>query len=123
MTIQDIYNYSGYYKESYGNLIQNVSTEFEQKEVLATGSVKAELPLHLEEKKAPKSADLENISLTFNSVDSFSYIGRDRSVENLDVMQAVSDMQKDAILHQYHTFVSMDEPVFRSEDGMVFLKW
>ena len=69
-----------------------------------------------------KSADLENISLTFVADETFGYIGRDRNVENLDVMQAVSDMQKDSVLHQYHTFVSMEEPIFSSVDGMVFLK-
>lgn len=124
MTIQDIYNYSGLYANNHVNPIQNVTVGVEKEETLTTNPSEIETSSgdYLEVQKAPKSADLENISLTFVADDEFGYIGRDRNVENLDVMQAISDMQKDSVLHQYHTFVSMDEPIFSSPDGMVFLK-
>lgn len=124
LTIQNVSNYSGLYKEYPVNQTQNVSVEVNPQETVTTSpSEKEEVSLSAEEmNKAPKSADLENISLTFLAEDEFGYIGRDSDLENLDVMQAVSDMQKDSILHQYHTFVGADEPIFSSEDGMVFLK-
>lgn len=124
MTIQDMYNYCSYYKESYVSPIQNVSVEGEKQETLTTSpsQQKHTASFDYESKRASKSANLENISLTFVADETFGYIGRDRNVENLDVMQAVSDMQKDSVLHQYHTFVSMEEPIFSSADGMVFLK-
>lgn len=74
------------------------------------------------ERKASKSADLQNISLTFRSGDDYSYIGKESSIDNLDVMKAVSDMQKDSVLQQYQTFVGSDDTMFSSEDGVVIRK-
>ena len=124
MTIQDLYNYGSYYKENHVNPIQTVSVEEEKtaRQTASSSERETSSPFYFENTKAPKSANLENISLTFVTEETFDYIGRNRNVENLDVIQAVSDMQKDSVLHQYHTFVSMDKPIFSSADGMVFLK-
>ena len=73
-----------------------------------------------------KSADLENISLTFNKNDDYSYIGMDFSIEALDMEQAISDMKKDKILEDYQYFVGSSERLnetFASEDGKVMLKF
>lgn len=55
--------------------------------------------------KASKSSDINELSLTFNREESFGYIGKDKDVAALDVQKAISDMQKDHILQQYHYFV------------------
>ena len=73
-----------------------------------------------------KSADLENISLSFNKNDDYSYIGMDFSIEALDMEQAISDMKKDKILEDYQYFVGSSERLnetFASEDGKVMLKF
>ena len=124
MTIQDVYNYSALYVDSKVNQMQSVDLGEAQNDALAIGSAvnKISYDDSINSMKASKYVDLEHISLTFVAEDTFGYIGSERNVENLDVMQAISDMQKDSVLHQYQTFVSMDEPIFSSEDGMVFLK-
>jgi len=55
--------------------------------------------------KASKNADINALSLTFNKEENFGYIGKDKDVAALDVQKAISDMQKDHILQQYHYFV------------------
>lgn len=103
---------------------QDILVSEEPQENLNTIPSKAEDEFSLSEHDAlaPKHADLENISLTFLAEDDFAYIGCNSALESLDVMQAVSEMQKDSVLHQYHTFFEIDEPIFRSEDGLVFIK-
>ena len=78
--------------------------------------------LEQEEKKASRNADLSNISLTFNAGEDYGYIGKDSILENLDVVKAVSDMQKDSVLQQYQTFVGSNDLVFSSDDGIVLMK-
>ena len=74
-----------------------------------------------------RTADLDNISLTFNTGDDFSYIGSDFSIGDLDMERAISDMHKDSILEDYQYFVgsSYDKAgeQFNNEDGRVFLKF
>lgn len=74
-----------------------------------------------------KTADLENISLTFQSNDTYDYIGKDSDLTLLDVDQVISDMKKDSILDQYRYFVGDDEArnAFKAGldgDGIVVLK-
>ena len=52
-----------------------------------------------------KTADLENISLTFNAGDTFDYIGKDSDLQLLDMESVLSDIQKDSALDQYRYFV------------------
>ena len=124
MTIQDVSNYGALYVDSKVNQMHRVIVEDAQNEAYATDYSVNKMSSNdsTNSMKASKYVDLEHISLTFVAEDTFGYIGSERNVENLDVMQAISDMQKDSVLHQYHTFVSMDEPIFSSEDGKVFLK-
>lgn len=75
--------------------------------------------------RAPKTAELENISLTFNKGDTFDYLGKEKQIESLDVQRAVQDAQKDEILQQYHYFVGSPDigvEIFKSEDGTVIAK-
>lgn len=72
-----------------------------------------------------KSADLDNISLTFNKGDDFSFIGSDFKLEDLDMEKVISDMKQDSILQDYQYFVGSNDPTnttFENEDGKVFLK-
>ena len=75
----------------------------------------------------PKTADLENISLTFNAGETFDYIGKDSDLSLLDTEKLISDMKKDSVLDQYRYFVGSEEAnkVFYgslSEDGIVVMK-
>lgn len=73
-----------------------------------------------------KTADLENISLTFNTGDDYSFLGSDFNIEDLDMQKAISDMQKDGIIQDYNYFVGSTDLVnngFENEDGRVFLKY
>lgn len=68
------------------------------------------------------TADLENISLTFNKEETFDYIGTESGLANLDMQKAISDMRKDEILQGYQYFVGSANSLFQSEDGMVIPK-
>lgn len=74
------------------------------------------------ENRRPKVADLENISLTFNKEDDFSYIGKDASVKSLDMQKAISDMKKDGILEEYQYFVGNSRNLYADPDGIVIPK-
>ena len=69
---------------------------------------------------APRMANLEDISLSFNVNETYDYIGKDADLQNLDMMSAISDMQKDKVLEQYQYFVGPKEIV--TPDGMVVQK-
>lgn len=76
--------------------------------------------------QAGKIADLENISLKFNTGEDYDYIGKDSDIEQLDMQKAISDMKKDSILQQYQYFVGssqnlMTENIF--DDGIVIPKF
>lgn len=76
--------------------------------------------------RAGKSADLENISLKFNTGDDYGYIGKDSDLEKLDMQKAISDMKKDSVLQQYQYFVGSAKNLnsgIPSEDGIVIPKF
>lgn len=71
--------------------------------------------------------ELEDISLRFNAGDTYDYIGKDSSLELLDMEQVISDMKKDSVLEQYRYFVGAPdgENGFSgglSGDGVVIIK-
>ena len=73
-----------------------------------------------------KTADLDNISLTFNAGDDFSYLGSDFEIEKLDINRAISDMHKDKILEDYQYFVGTQgdsDVTYSGEDGKVLVKF
>ena len=70
----------------------------------------------------PKSIDPNNVSLSFNKGNDFSYIGSDKDVAGLDMQKAISDMKQDSILQEYNYFVGNSNNVFRSDDGVVLAK-
>lgn len=50
-------------------------------------------------------------------------IGSERSLENLDITKAISDMQKDSILKEYQVFVQNPvSDVLDTEDGIIIKK-
>lgn len=74
-----------------------------------------------------RTADLENISLNFNTGDTYDYIGKNSSPELLDMDQVISDMKKDSVLEQYRYFVGANEAANEfseglSGDGVVIMK-
>lgn len=71
------------------------------------------------EKPVRKDAELEDISIIFNKKDDFSYIGRDKDIQALDVEKALYDMRKDKILQQYQYFVGSARSASAMADGTV----
>lgn len=69
-----------------------------------------------------RSADPENISLTFHKEETFDYIGSESGLDSLDIRKAISDMRKDAVLQEYQYFVGSAKPLINTEDGIVFMK-
>ena len=70
-----------------------------------------------------RTANLEDISLTFNKEESFDYLGNDSSIKTLDMQKAISQMHQDSILQDYNYFVGNASNVYNSEDGMVIAKF
>ena len=72
-----------------------------------------------------RMADLENISLNFNTGDDYSYIGSESDVDALDMEKLISDMKKDKVLEDYQYFVGSSnvQNTFADNDGAVFLKY
>lgn len=72
-----------------------------------------------------KNADLENISLKFNTGEDYGYIGKDSDIASLDMQKAISDMKKDSVLEQYQYFIGSVK-AFSDEmnpaDGIVIKK-
>ena len=74
--------------------------------------------------RAPRTANLEDISLTFNKQDDFGTIGMDVDIAKLDMEKVVSDSKRDTILSGYKTFVgpTPEQMVAEYEDGLVIPK-
>ena len=72
-----------------------------------------------------RMANLEDISLNFNSGDNYSYIGSESDVASLDMDKLISDMRKDKMLEDYQYFVGSTQLSAQAanDDGMVFLKY
>ncbi len=88
----------------------------------ATEAVKVD-EYHIEElDNRSRSIDPNEVSLTFNKGEDFSYIGRDSDIGSLDMEKAISDMKQDSILQEYQYFVGNSNNVFQSEDGVVLAK-
>lgn len=134
MSINGLGQFGGFYNNYNVPQIKQVSVEEVQKqdqqasqnskpESLETLAKEYSQP---EKPQASRMADLENISLSFNANDTYEYLGKDAAVENLDMMSAISDMQKDQVLQQYQYFVGPQEMdsdvVANNADGMVIRK-
>jgi len=74
--------------------------------------------------RAPRIANLEDISLTFNKEDTFDNIGADADINGLDMSKAISDMKRDSVLAGYQTFVgpTADQLIAGLNDGIVIMK-
>lgn len=84
----------------------------------------AQAPAEVRRETAPRQAELEDISLTFNKQDNFGYIGKDSDINKLDMEKAISDMQKDKVLQQYNYFVGSSKNLMENNpDGTVIAKW
>ncbi|MEG1848129.1 MAG: hypothetical protein RRX92_04685 [Lachnospiraceae bacterium] len=132
MAIQGLGEYGGFYNQYKTNDIPKVDYQKVSKpeQTLQEQTLQEQISQDNDQEipsipTRSKSADLENISLTFNQEDSFDYIGTDREIGNLDVQKAVSDMQKDSILSEYQYFVgnlNNNTNLGSSLDGTVLAK-
>ncbi len=134
MSIDRIGQYGSFYSQYKMPEIPSVSMEEVRKQDQETMMQQAEKSIaapqiaytDASQNQAPRMADLENVSLSFNVNETYDYIGRDAGLENLDIMRAISDMQKDKVLEQYQYFVGPKElagnVVAATPDGMVVQK-
>ena len=135
MAINGLSEYGGLYNNYSVRDIPKVDIETVKQQDAAK---KVELPapelLPIEEKPQVQSpadnrsriADLDNISLNFNTGDDYSYIGSDFEIGGLDMEKAISDMKKDKMLADYQYFVGSSSnlnEMFSGNDGKVFVKF
>ncbi len=133
MSIDNIGQYGGFYSQYRLPEIRQVSVEeiqkqdeeldsLQQEQSVATPRIETVQPSN----PAPRTARLEDISLSFNVNETYDYIGKDADLQNLDMMSAISDMQKDKVLEQYQYFVGTkefaDSVVASTQDGIVIRK-
>ena len=135
MAINLFSDYGGFYNSYKVTDIPKVDVEAVKKqdeikaqEALALPKLPEIEPVFKEEKPdlRTKTADLDNISLTFNTGDDYSYLGSDFEIEKLDINRAISDMHKDKILEDYQYFVGTQndsDATYAGADGKVFLKF
>lgn len=127
-----ISDYSSYFQNyRIPNIPEVKPGQIEQQEQLQPTPVKPQEKTVIAEQEpvrnpAGKNADLENISIKFNTGEDYGYIGKDSDIEQLDMQKAISDMKKDSILQQYQYFVGssqnlMTENIF--DDGIVIPKF
>lgn len=134
MSIDKIGQYGGFYNQYRLPQMQQVSVEevkkqdeelLQQQMQQEVASPQIDVSQH-PSNQAPRMANLEDISLTFNANETYDYIGRDADLQNLDMMSAISDMQKDKVLEQYQYFVGPKDftapVVAATPDGMVVQK-
>lgn len=133
MSIDKLGQYGGFY--NFYNVskipqvsVEDVKTQDVQSEQQRQQPMEVSRPESADEtsKRAPRMANLEDISLSFRTNETYDYIGKDAGLQKLDMMSAISDMQKDEVLQQYQYFVAPKEmtgPVIAAtEDGIVIQK-
>ena len=136
MTIDGLGQYGGFYTNYKVTDIPSVDIDTVKKQDEAAKQAETSVslvkenpvssPVSIEEPKADtrsRMADLEDVSLSFNKGDDYSYIGSDSEIGDLDMQKAISDMRKDSILQDYQYFVGSSQDAFSNEDGKVFLKF
>lgn len=69
-----------------------------------------------------KVVDPNEISIGINKNNDYSFIGRDKDIQNLDMKKAISEMRQDTILKDYTYFVGNSRSIYQSDDGVVLLK-
>ena len=134
MSIDRLGQYGGFYNQYHMPQIRQVSVEDVKKQEQENlqqqtnpAIQRSEIPYAQETtNQASRTANLEDISLSFNVNETYDYIGKDADIRNLDMMSAISDMQKDEVLQQYQYFVGPKDPmgqvVASTPDGMVIQK-
>lgn len=124
MSIYGINPYEGYQSPYRIDGINSTDLQKVQNtEVTVNASENSAALPQIEEKPDTRSrfTDPNTISIGINKNDDFSYLGRDKDIQLLDMRKAISDMQKDSILQDYQYFVGSARN-FRSEDGVVLQK-
>ena len=133
MAINGLSQFGGFYNSYSVRDIPRVDVEtVKQQDAAKESDTLPKAQVVKEEPSAPvvdnrsRTADLDNISLNFNSGDDYSYIGSDFELDNLDMEKAISDMKKDKVIQDYQFFVGSAENVnemFASNDGRVIPKF
>ena len=127
MGIQDV-GYGGFgafqsdYRISNIPRVDEKSAQINQPQEQPSEIKKTEAPLIEEVDLRPRATDPNSVSLTFDKNSDFSYIGRDKDLNDLDIEKAISDMKQDGILKEYQYFVGSASNVYSSEDGVVIAK-
>lgn len=71
----------------------------------------------------PRFLDPNEVSIGFQKNNDFSYLGKDKDVESLDMQKAISDMKQDSVLQEYQYFVGSAQNIYQSSDGTVLQKY
>lgn len=115
-------NYASSYRINDIPKVNNDSTLAANKPKIKTEPAEIEA-VSLTQNNRSRSADIENVSLTFNKNDDFDYLGKEAPIDSLDMKKAISDMKKDSILKDYQYFVgSAHNLSLESEDGKVVIR-
>lgn len=115
-------NMQSYYKSYEIPAVTPEEVRKQDQQLQATQQEAAAAPVSEAKDTRSRTADLENISLTFNKEDSFDYIGSESGLAGLDMQKAISDMKKDAVLQEYQYFVGSSRNFFDPADGIVIPK-
>lgn len=104
--------------------LSNVQEALPQAEQSEQTSRDIDLSIEESQVKRPGPTDVNEISLSFNRGEDYSYIGSDSDLAGLDMQKAISDMQKDKVLQQYQYFVGESRNLQDAgEDGTVIVKF
>jgi len=116
---------SSYYSRAYE--IPTVTPEEVKKQDELRQEMQPVMQAEMAEQQVPdnrsRSADLENISLTFNKEETYDYLGSESNLSDLDIQKAISDMKRDSVLQEYQYFVGSSQNLFiNPADGLVIPK-
>lgn len=70
-----------------------------------------------------RSANLEDVALDMQTEKDFDFLGRESSIDLLDMEKEISNLQRDSILQDYQYFVgNVNDVMFDNAEGVVLRK-
>ena len=99
---------------------QQIQAAQEGRSVQAAQAAQEKLPVHAEDIRAQQTYTSYNYAQEYRAGEVYDLKGVDADLAKLDVEKAVSDMEKDQILHQYQYFVG-DAPKASLRSGENFI--
>ena len=92
----------------------------EGRSVQEAQGAKESIPVHVDDIRAQQTYTSYNYAQEYRAGEEYELKGIDADLAKLDVERAISDMEKDTILHQYQYFVGdMPKATLRSGENFV----